>query len=1288
MPLLAFHPAVRAWFASAIGSPTPAQALGWPRIRAGEHVLIAAPTGSGKTLAAFLHALDAMLSSPPGDATQVLYVSPLRALSHDVHKNLLEPLRGIRALDPTLPELRILVRTGDTPARERTAMVRRPPHVLVTTPESLFILLATERGRALLRTVRQVIVDEIHALVPSKRGSHLLLSLERLEALAGPLQRIGLSATQRPIDAVARFLCGVGRECAVVDVGHRRPLELTLELPALPLGAVCSSEQWDDIYARIVAQIEQHKTTLVFTNTRKLCERTAAQLQAKLGKELVTSHHGSLSRARRLDAEQRLKAGSLRALVATSSLELGIDIGDVDLVVQLGTTRSIATLLQRVGRAGHGPGRVPKGRLYPMTIDELLHGAALLVAVRDGRLDAVTALPAPLDILCQQLIAAAALETWEPAALFALVRRAASYADLSREQFDAVVRVASAGRLAPLHHDPVANRLRGTRRARLLAVTSGGAIVDRAQYQVVLDPDGEVVGAVDEDFATEASVGDVFQLGTASWCIKKIERGQLRVTDARGAPPSLPFWFGEAPSRTGELTAAVATVRARGQDEAWLAGIGLPADAARQLAAWLQAGARALGAMPAPDLLVAERFFDEAGGMQLVLHSPLGSRINKALGYALRKRFCRGFGFELQGAADEDAVLLSLGPMHSFALEEVFDYLQPQTARDLLVQAVLQAPMFQLRWRQNAQRALLVERMHGGRRVPPPLLRMRADDLLAQAFPQALACAETLPGGDLPLPDHPLVQQTLDDCLHELMDADGFLLLLQGLRAGHVRRLAVESTEPSVFSRGILNARPYAFLDPGEILERRAQAAPRERPGFEPDVAQSLDQGAVDSVCAEARPDPRDAEELHETLQWCGCLEPSEAAPWLPWLTALAAQGRARQVDGRWFATGAPDDRKSVLRGRLEWVGPTGFLFDPADAIAFAELEAEGFALRVQLHDRAGWCSRRLLQRIHRVTRERRRPRVQALTAAEHGQFVLAWQGARPGRQRLGPEGTFETIRQLAGLETTALHWERVLLPARVADYRRAYSDQLCFEGRILWCRLWGDSDLPSRKTPIALLPREDAEFWLSLAPPADAGRLSHRAAALHDLLQTRGPQFLQDLRLRARLLPSEVETGLAELIAKGLVTCDSLTALRQLLVPASRRRQPLQAPGRWSLLARGAGSPATGPTAPPGTPHAPPLADRLRAEQVAERVARQFLMRYGILFRAATQQEKVPVPWREIWRALRRLELAGDCVGGRFVTGFDGEQFALPAAVELMARRDAWVAPGVPESPRVSSQA
>ncbi|HET7038519.1 MAG TPA: DEAD/DEAH box helicase, partial [Gemmatimonadales bacterium] len=941
MPLSRFHPVIQRWFEDRLGVPTAAQAEGWEAIRSGRHTLLAAPTGSGKTLAAFLQALDGLLreglQAPLPDEVRVVYVSPLKALSADIHRNLAEPRREIRrrAEEAGLPPVRLTaaVRSGDTPASERAAMLKTPPHILVTTPESLYLLLTAERSREMLRTARVVIVDEIYAVIESRRGAHLALSLERLDHVAGrPLQRIGLSATQKPVEDVARFLVGnranrsePGRtganadDCAIVDAGHRRERDLAIEVPDSPLEAVMAGEVWEEVYHRLARLIGEHRTTLVFVNTRRMAERVAYHLAPRLGEGAVAAHHGSLSKDVRLEAEDRLKTGKLRALVATASLELGIDIGHVDLVCQLGSPHRISALLQRVGRSGHTIRGTPRGRLFPLSRDDLVECAALLRAVRRGALDRLVMVEQPLDVLAQQIVAEAAAEDWSEDGLFDLVRSAWPYRALARQGFDDVVRTLSEGfttrrgrRGALIHRDAVNRRVRGRRGARLTAITSGGAIPDNADFRVVLEPDGTFLGTVNEDFAFESMAGDVFQLGSASWRIVRLQAGVVRVEDAKGQPPGIPFWIGEAPARSDELSAAVSELR---QDVGerlddpdaacrWLTAEipGLPEAAAAQMVHYLADARRMLGLLPTQETLVAERFFDEAGGMQLVIHAPFGSRVNRAWGLALRKRFCRQFNFELQAAATEEGLLLSLGPQHSFPLSDVFRYLHPDSTRDLLVQALLDAPMFGTRWRWNANIALAVLRSRGGKKVPPQIQRMEAEDLLAAAFPDAAACLENI-AGDREIPDHPLVRQTITDCLTDAMDVQRLLRLLEDVHHGRVRTVARDLPEPSVLSHEILGARPYAFLDDAPLEERRAHAVATRR-ALEPSSAAdlgALDPEAIARVRDEAWPDPRDADELHDALLLAGFLggpaDRRTGGPrWAGFLAQLAEVGRAGRV--------------------------------------------------------------------------------------------------------------------------------------------------------------------------------------------------------------------------------------------------------------------------------------------------------------------------------------------------------------------------------------------------------
>src|SRR5688572_11712826 len=928
MPLSSFHPLVARWFAETLGAPTPAQQRGWDAIRRGRPTLIAAPTGSGKTLAAFLTAVDDLVreaaTSPLPDEVRVVYVSPLKALSADIHKNLAEPRRGIRQLAEAAgveaPRITAAVRTGDTTSSERAAILRRPPHILVTTPESLYLLLTAERSRRLLRTVRTVIVDEIHAVIGTRRGAHLALSLERLQQVAErPLLRIGLSATQKPVEEVARFLVGnddARGGCAIVDEGHRRTLDLALEIPRSPLGAVMEHEVWEEYYDRLTELIGQHRTTLVFVNTRRMAERVARHLSERLGEDAVTAHHGSLSKETRLDAEHRLKTGALKALVATASLELGIDIGHVDLVCQIGSPHRIATFLQRVGRAGHTVIGTPKGRLFAASRDDLIECAALLRSVRRGELDRIVAHDAPLDVLAQQLTAELACREAGEDELFEFVRRAWPYRATMRGDFDAVIAMLSDGfatrrgrRAALVHRDEVNRVVRARRGSRMLALTSGGAIPEVADYRVVLEPEDTFVGTLNEDFAIESSAGDVFQLGNASWQITRVSMGTVRVKDAHGAPPTIPFWLGEAPARSDELSRAVSDLRADA-DQVFAASEGTPEGApyewferetgldegaAEQAVDYLRDGRNALGVIPTQRTLVVERFFDESGGMQLVVHAPFGSRVNRAWALALRKRFCRQFNFELQAAATEDALMLSLGPQHSFPLADVFRYLHPASVQEILIQAFLDAPVFATRWRWNTTISLAVPRSRGGSKVAPQLQRMQADDLMAAVFPDAAACLENIPG-DRDIPDHPLVAQTVRDCLEEAMDISGLTALLGRIHRGELRLISRDTPEPSVFAHEIINARPYAFLDDAPLEERRAHAVQSRRAGGGGDTMATLDADAIARVVDEARPEWRDADELHDALLTTGFLIADEGTVRSEAFATLSQAGRAASV--------------------------------------------------------------------------------------------------------------------------------------------------------------------------------------------------------------------------------------------------------------------------------------------------------------------------------------------------------------------------------------------------------
>jgi len=1340
-PLAAFHPAVAAWFANTFPAPTEAQVAAWPAIRSGRPTLVAAPTGSGKTLTAFLSAIDALVREGVRDGglrdrTTILYVSPLKALSNDIRINLEAPLAGIREQlrQQGLPdlEIRTAVRTGDTPSSDRERMKRRPPHILVTTPESLYVLLGSDSGRTMLRDVREVIVDEIHAVAASKRGSHMAVSLERLEALAQRrITRIGLSATQKPIEKVAAFLTGGAYDdCAIIDIGHARKRDLALEVPPVPLEAVMSNDMWELVYNRLANLIEQHRTTLIFVNTRRMAERLSRHLSERLGRDAVTAHHGSLSRDQRLDAEQRLKKGELRALVATASLELGIDIGDIDLVCQIASPRSIAAFLQRAGRASHNVGGTPKARLFPTSRDDLIECTALLDCVRRGELDALIMPHEPLDVLAQQIVAEVSCQEWDEDALYDLIRRAYPFRELSRATFDETVRMLAEGfttRVGPrgsyIHRDAVNKRLRERRGARLTAVTSGGTIPETGDYNVLLEPQATVVGTVNEDFAVESLAGDVFQLGNRSYRIIRVEMGRLRVEDAQGQPPNIPFWLGEAPGRTDELSIGVSRLRTDisakfdegGREGAldWLmSDLGLSKAAAEQIVDYLFRARAALGALPTRDTLVMERFFDESGGTQLIIHTPYGSRINRAWGLALRKRFCRKFNFELQAAATEDAIVLSLSTSHSFPLDEVARYLHSNSAEHVLIQALLDAPLFGVRWRWNATTALALPRFTGGRKVAPQLQRMKSEDLLATVFPDQVACAENLVG-EREVPDHPLVKQTLEDCLHEAMDSEGWLTMLRGLESGTIRMVARDLATPSPLAAEVLSAAPYAFLDDAPLEERRTQAVQSRRwnDAETADDLGRLDADAIASVREEAWPEARSADEMHEALVQLGAVteaEVSQNTSWAKLLAALAKDARATALSTGtttlWVAAerlpawraihpdarltpaiAAPAEFESPLwtpesalidlvRGRLGGLGPVpagvlasslGVSTSDVD-LALTSLETEGYVMRGPFSPGVTdteWCERHLLARIHRYTIGRLRREIEPVAPRDYLRFLLDWQHLTRATQVAGPDALAGVIGQLEGFEAAAGAWESELLPARVGDYGIGWLDDLCRAGRVVWSRLrlGTGSGGPVRATPIVLLPRRQLSVWSAAAPPPDVETvLSSRAEAVADALRDEGALFFDEIATTTRLLRTELEDALGELVAAGRVTADSFAGLRALLLPAAKRNgsrhrrtrrhmlSGIEDAGRWSLARR-------------------PSEQRNDADGL-EHIARTLLRRYGVVSWKILEREAAWLPsWRELRRVYHRLEARGEIRGGRFVDGLVGEQFALPEALPAL---------------------
>ena len=1428
------HPLVAEWFTAKFGTPTEPQEQGWPHILAGRTTLISAPTGSGKTLAAFLACIDRLvrkaLAGDLHDRTEVLYISPLKALGNDIQKNLEVPLgeilqmAGDRGL--LMPQIRTAVRTGDTLAHERRAMLKNPPHILVTTPESLYILLTAEKSRAILRDVETVIVDEIHAVADDKRGAHLTLSLERLEALTyRPPVRIGLSATQKPIEDVAHFLTGNGRpDPVIVNIGHKRTLDLAVEIPATLLGPIASNEMWEEIYTRIIELSEQHRSTLVFVNTRRLVERVAHHLAERIGEENVGAHHGSLSRKLRLAAEKKLKDGQIKVLIATASLELGIDIGSVDLVIQISSPRAIAVALQRVGRSGHWRGAVPKGRFFVTTRDDLMECASLVRAIRHGDLDRLMIPDSPLDVLAQQIVATCAAgsgsagveraprplagaatefglvgdagisragapaphpdppdDGWDEDAMFALVRRAYPYRNLTRELFDSILEMLSEGIAsrrgcygAYIHHDRVNRKLRARRGARLAAITSGGAIPETAMFTVVAEPEGIMVGTLDEDFAVESNAGDIMLLGNTSWRIRRVEgkSGRVLVEDAHGAPPTVPFWRGEAPSRTEELSFHVAELRREISERlkgispvalspktpqvaetiAWLGQeCGLDESGASQSIQYILEGRAVLGDVPTQSTVIAERFFDEGGGMQLIIHTPFGARINKAWGLALRKRFCRSFNFELQAAATDNGLNIALAEQHSFPLGDVFHFLNAETVQPILEQAALASPIFGTRWRWDANRSLALLRFQGGKKVPPQIQRMRSDDLLASVFPDVAACQENIVG-DIQIPDHPLVKEVMKDVLTEAMDLDGLKELLRRMEDGRVRCVAVDTPVPSQFSHEILNANPYAYLDDAPLEERRARAVEMRRilPESVLEEVGKLDPAAIEQVRQEAWPDVRDADELHDVLhtliafpvsgfgagtdhvetdapstssgQALAHLVERSSTGWQPFFAHLSAQGRAvvaRVGDRSYWVAAERGKALAKLFPGAEFVAPdldvadvscddallacvTGWMshLGPATAgelgemLGFPEAEVEKGLLRMEASgailrgnftgaaSRAGvpaphghvppeheWCDRRLLARIHRLTVATLRKQIEPVTAAQFMRWLLRWQHVAPGSQVQGERSTLEVLRQLQGFEIPANAWERQVLARRIADYDPKWLDQLCLTGAVGWGRFSphpatlesSNSNgaksqrrvIPTSLAPITFFVREDADWMTAHDSIAGAQGLSDVARLVLEYLRQRGASFFPDIVRATGKLKAEIETGLWELVAGGVVTADGFDNLRALIDPKRRAGQgsgrttrPRHSAGRWAIL------------------HTDSAVER---DRVVEATCWMMLKRYGIVFRDLLVREANLPKWRELQIAFRRLEARGEIRGGRFVDGFLGEQFALPVAVESL---------------------
>ena len=1351
-----FHPIIENWFKENFPEPTGVQKDAWPHIQKRENVLLSAPTGSGKTLAAFLPGINALMNSSFAgkleDKVQILYISPLKALSNDIRRNLQKPLQELNSLavqqETFYKPLTVKLRTGDTPAKERMGILKAPPHILVTTPESLYLMLTAEKSREILRDVKTVIVDEIHALARDKRGSHLTLSLERLDHLChNKPQRLGISATQKPMDIIAQYLCGVNNKdllqlpnCQIIDTGHLKALDIAIETPQSELSTICSHEQWAEIYQQIADMVKEHRSTLIFVNTRRMAERLSHQLSEILGDDAVTSHHGSLSRELRLTAEEKLKNGELKAIVATASLELGIDIGYINLVCQIGSPRNIAVFLQRIGRSGHAVGALPKGRLFPVTRDELLESMALIQAVHKKHLDKIIIPEEPLDILAQQIIASSANEEWEENELYELCIKAWPYRNLTKEMYQKVLDMLAEGvatdsnRGAYIHYDRINGKIRARKHARLAALTSGGAIPENAEYRVVME-DNTFVGTVNEDFAIESLRGDVFILGNNSWRILFVRGLTMTVEDAQGAPATIPFWFGEAPGRTIELCEELSEVRrnietslktetAKAISLRLVDELKMSEYAADQAVNYIASQVAATGTVPTLDTIIFERFFDESGGMQLVVHSPYGSRVNRAWGLAMRKRFCRSFNFELQAAADENGFILSLGPQQSFPLEDMFTLVPTKVAKSAIEQALLAVPLFQVRWRWNVTRALAVLRSNSGKRVPPALQRFRADDLLTSVFPQSTACLEHITG-DIEIPyEHPLVHQTMMDCLHEALDLEAWVGVLKKAESGEIKFIACDTTEPSPFSYQLIHSNVYTFLDDAPAEERRTRALSTRR-SLNPDDVRDLgwmDPQIIQKVVSDAAPLVRSSDELHDTLLVQRLLPLSECSDWKPFLQDLIKEGRAATMKvandfeiafavERWslikeiWPDAEPEPKftipdrllipftkeaaiKSIVKGRIEISGPvTGMdlaqlfklpFFDIH--IALLALENDGTILRGNFSktvrdpqqiledlqkeipdEEIEWCERRLLSRIHRLTLDSLRRQIEAVEPDVFVKFLVHHQFIHPETKVKNRQGFNKIIDQMEGFEISAASWEEDVFPNRMQDYKSYWLDETTMYGETLWCRL----------------------KQAGLEESSGSRLASNIPVAL--CLRANIPWLLKPVQNRENPeLKSDQNKVYSYLKKSGALFSEDLRIACKML-PSQIDDILWELAGKGLIIADGFASlrkriSRKKTRSKPGMNRQrrnsagrwnlfPGILGEETPNDRRQQWAQLLLHRYGIIFRDLLERETCAPSWGLLVPELRRMEARGEIRGGRFVKGVGGEQYALPGVVEKLRR-------------------
>ena len=1294
-PLKPFSPGTRAWFERTFDGPTPAQSLGWPAIAGGEHTLIQAPTGSGKTLAAFLYGLD-RLNATPGAGLRLLYVSPLKALNYDVERNLRGPLAGIGS------KLTVGVRTGDTPQRERQAMLRTPPDILITTPESLYLLL-TSQAREQLRSVETLILDEVHAVAGTKRGAHLALSVERLERLvAGPLQRIGLSATQRPLEEIGRFVSG-GRPIQLVDAGSRKELDLRVVVPVEDMrelgstaglstpvladgvemgpGVERSSQSiWPSIYPEILREVEAHRSTIVFVNNRRLAERLALRLNELAGRELARAHHGSLAREQRVEVEELLKRGGIPCLVATSSLELGIDMGAVDLVIQVESPKSVARGLQRIGRAGHELGAVSTGRIFPKFRADLLESAVVAERMAEGAIEETVIPRNPLDVLAQQIVAICADEEISVDDLFDLVRRAYPFSDLSRVQLENVLDML-AGRypsdefaeLRPrIVWDRTGGVVRGRPGVRRLAVTNAGTIPDRGLFGVFLVEGGGRVGELDEEMVYEARAGQVFLLGASSWRIEEITRDRVLVSPAPGVPGAIPFWKGEGIGRPYELGEAIGRASreliALSDDQALerlTARHFLDERAAGNLITFLREQAAATGAVPSDRTVVVERFRDEIGDWRVCILTPFGARVHAPWALALAARLRDSLGVEVQSLWSDDGIALHLPdadappPLTDLAIA-------PDEIEELVVQEVGQTALFGARFRENAARALLIPRRRPGQRTPLWQQRLKAQSLLQVARRYG---------------SFPVVLETYRECLQDVFDLPALKRLLHGLQTRAVDLVDVETASASPYAASLLfdYIATYMYEDDTPPAERRAQALSLDRDLLRELLGQEelrdlLDAGALDDVEAQLRGAPRSPDELHDLLRLRGDLRASDLDPALAeplvaerravWvrvageerLIASEDAGRYRDALGAMPPSGLPDvflegGPESLLQLVLRFARGRG-PFTTAEANArfgrdvepeLLELERDEKLVRGELRPggtEREWCEPDVLRRLRRASLAALRREVEPAEQAALGRFLPHWHG-------IGRRATLrEALVPLQGLPLPVSLWESDVLPRRVPGYRPEQLDALCASGELVWVGAGLDR--------VAVYFRDDAPVLgrPGAAPPPDGEAHERLRGALG-----RSAEFWYDLIAAAGLDAEAALPALWDLVWAGEVTNDAWTPLR-----AGRRYEaprPSERPRRFSR------SRAAAITATQG--RWSPTARLFEGRADRRALAELLLERQGIVMRDGVRGEGIPGGYGAVYGELRALETLGACRRGYFVEGLGGAQFALPGAVERL---------------------